>query len=224
MGFLEWNLSFALDHYPGPVHSTAFSAEGRLLVVGDSQGTIWIQRAADGLISLEAGFPVFAPVFSTIDLTPVDLGSIYDGQREAVTSFYQNYAYPGYLAIQITQQAQTNPNPIRSEYRINYPEEIGASAVVEPVYLGQDFAEFVTGSWSFFNVDNPTWPIRGGFVLGQELEPVFRWDPDLKWSRLRWLQDGFFFEILAYTRTGRGERLPVEILVQLAMSMFDSNP
>ena len=158
---------------------------------GDGLGAITpetLQKAKDKL-----GFAVLAPSWLPPGYTAGALGLSYSpAQKRAWQQYYASWGTRKFVWLEFSQQRREVPpiwNPVTGM------SDVGSSAQIQAVQVRGQPAEYVSGGW----VRTTTTQTADGLVF---VTQAYQWgDPDPlsavpSAARLRWVQDGFWFEIV----------------------------
>jgi hypothetical protein len=136
-----------------------------------------IAEAEDAL-----GFDIIEPTYMTYGSTPMNIATRLPGYNSSIGAVTGDvgvsYLYRAPLYYLSVGQSLLDPDNSQYEYLFR---EIGASAEIETITIGDVEAQYVAGYWS------------GGYP-----EPeTYEWINDDIVQRMAWWQDGFLFEIYA---------------------------
>jgi len=106
-------------------------------------------------------------------------GAIYNPDREAIAI--------NYVSEIKGQTLRILQRPLSEEY-----QQIGASAVVETVQIGDVTGEYVTGAWTIPEVESAIELTEFGKTVPMQAT----WNPDAEIQMLRWVENDMLYEII----------------------------
>jgi len=117
----------------------------------------------------------------------------YDTEAQAAVIEYHCEKNDGW-GIQIGQL------PVDQTEIVTSPVEVGASAIVESVMIGDVEGQYVRGMWVPIVGDPATIEPRPGTSVAETVV----WTNDTEWQRLSWMENGIVFSVSTGRTRGRG--------------------
>ncbi len=151
--------------------------------------------------SAEAGFTVKIPLLEVLEGDHLFESVLYDPNTQTVYANIWSMNDPGLLAgFSLLQRKvdPADPKTIPSPFYLFYmgADQVGTSAIIEPVEIGDLYGEMSFGNWAFVEEENfGVW--NEDFQPGDVLSLVTRWSGELDTLRLRWMEGDILYEINA---------------------------
>jgi hypothetical protein len=139
-----------------------------------------------------------AQIRGLVDFTVKELGAIPAGMYFVGATGGPGDAWLFYKAADNSRGVSVNEQPwTGSEEQVTW--QVGASAVVESIQIGDITGEYVKGSFN----------MKAG-------DPNVVWDPNFPTQNLRWVQDGILFTVQIFDQSGQVDKAA---FIALAASM-----